>query len=83
MGSAIRFDDYIEFLENLADELAGAGDYINSDNCVEVIRFLEEQKQLHIPKVVDDEGDCLRCPSCGNLVFHKSGRCWDCGQRLV
>ena len=34
-------------------------------------------------KPVINEGDCLRCPSCGNLVFHKSGRCWDCGQRLV
>lgn len=83
MDSAIRFDDHIEFLEQLADELAGAGDRINSDNCVEVIRFLEEQKQLHIPKIVIDEGDHYRCPSCGKSLGYKVGRCWDCGQRLV
>lgn len=83
MGSAIRFDDYIEFLEQLADELAGAGDRINSDNCVEVIRFLEEQKQLHIPKLIINEGDCLRCPTCGSLMYSWNSRCTDCGQRVT
>lgn len=34
-------------------------------------------------KIVEDEGDCLRCPNCGNLVFHRTGRCYDCGQVII
>lgn len=79
----IRFEDHIEFLEELSDELAGAGDYINSDNVALVIQFLEEQKQLHVPKVCDSDGDRLRCPTCGSLIYHRIGRCVECGQKVI
>lgn len=77
----IRFEDAIECLEILADELAGAGDRLNADSLSDIIVLLEEQKQLHIPKHVDNEGDCLRCPNCFHIVYHKNGRCIECGQR--
>jgi len=38
----MKIKDAIEFLENLGDELAGAGDYINADNITEVIKLLDE-----------------------------------------
>lgn len=79
----IRIEDAIEFLEELGDELAGAGDRINADNITEVTKLLDDIKQLNIPKRIENEGDCLRCPNCGHLVYTKKGRCWDCGQRYL
>ena len=76
------FDEVIEFLETHADDLAGAGDVATADAFSDIIKFLEDEKQIHIPKIVINEGDCLRCPSCGKLVFHKVGRCYDCGQKF-
>lgn len=77
----IKIDDAIEFLETLGDELAGAGDYINADNITEVIKLLDEHRQLDIPKIALNEGDCVRCPNCGHLVYYHKGRCYECGQR--
>lgn len=79
----IRYDDAIEFLETLGDELAGAGDYINADNISEVIKLLKESKEIHNPKIVIDEGDCVRCPKCFHIVYGLNGRCWECGQRYT
>ena len=81
--SNIRYEDYIENLEVLADELAGAGDIANADFLSEVIRLLEDVKNLNIAKPVENEGDCLRCPNCFRLVFSHSGRCYDCGQKII
>ena len=77
----IRFEDVMEGLEILGDELAASGDRGNADFVSEVIGFIEEQRQLHIAKLIIDEGDCLRCPNCGNIVYRKNGRCVKCGQR--
>ena len=78
-----KFDNAIECLEVLADELAGAGDRGNADMLSEVIGLLEEQKQLEIPKKIINEGDCRRCSNCGSLIYYRIGRCYDCGQRLM
>lgn len=40
----MNLEEAIEFLENLGDELAGAGDYINADNISEVIKLLDDMK---------------------------------------
>lgn len=78
----IRFDDAIEFLEALADDLAGAGDKVTADTLSDVIKMLDDEKQLHIAKPIVDEGDCLRCPHCFHIVYRRNGRCINCGQRF-
>ena len=32
-------------------------------------------------KIVEDEGDCLRCPNCGSIVYFRRGTCDSCGER--
>ena len=76
------FDEVIEFLETHADDLAGAGDVATADTFSDIIKFLEDEKQIHIPKIVIDEGDHYRCPSCGKSLGYKVGRCYECGQRI-
>lgn len=78
---SIRLEDYIEGLEVLADELAGAGDRGNADFLSDVIKYFEDQKELETLKLVENEGDVLRCPNCGSIVYGKMGRCWECGQK--
>lgn len=77
----IKIDDAIEFLEALADELAGSGDRINADNLTEVIKILDERKELDVIQRVEPEGDRSRCPRCLKFVPSNMGRCWWCGQR--
>lgn len=76
------FDEVIEFLESHADDLAGAGDVATADVFSDIVKFMEDEKQLHIPKCVDNEGDHYRCPTCGGLLGYTRGRCYDCGQKL-
>lgn len=80
---SIKLDDYIEGLTVLADDLAGAGDRGNADFLSDVIKYFEDQKELETPKKIIDEGDVLRCPGCGHIVFRLNGRCWECGQRYL
>ena len=77
-----KINDAIEVLEEIADEMAGAGDYINADNLSEIIQLLDDLNQRDVPKIVIDEGDHYRCPSCGKSLGYKIGRCYECGQRI-
>lgn len=75
--------DLLKDLENLQDELAGVGDTANADTVAKAIRLLEQSEEIHIAKLVINEGDCLRCPHCGKLVYSWDGRCFECGQKLL
>ena len=79
----INFDDLLKDLENLQDELSGVGDVANADTVAKAIRLLEESEEIHIAKPVFNEGDCLRCPHCGKIVYSWDGRCYECGQKLL
>ena len=79
----IKFDDAIEALEVLGDELAGAGDIGNADMVSDIIKLLEDEKNIHTAKPVVNEGDCLRCPNCFHIVYSHMGRCFDCGQKTI
>ena len=41
----MKIKDAIELLEEIADEMAGAGDYINADNLSEVIQILDKLQE--------------------------------------